>query len=102
MPIYTYRCEGCGKEFEYKQSIKDSAITECPEEICMEHNHPKAKVTRVISSNIGLVFKGSGFYLTDYKKKNSSTSAPTANSITTGDSAKTGSKPDSSSSKQTA
>ena len=97
MPIYTYRCDGCGKEFEYKQSIKDSALTECPEEICKEHGHSQAKITRVISSNIGLVFKGSGFYLTDYKKQNSSTSSNTSS-----DNVKTESKPDSTASKQTA
>ena len=72
MPIYTYRCHECGKEFEYKQTMKDKALTVCPEEICKEHNHGSAEVSRVISKSIGLVFKGSGFYLTDYKKKNAS------------------------------
>jgi putative FmdB family regulatory protein len=75
MPVYTYRCNECGQEFEYKQAMKDKALTVCPEEICKEHNHGSAEVTRVISKSIGLVFKGSGFYLTDYKKKNSSVAA---------------------------
>lgn len=71
MPVYTYRCHECGKEFEYKQGINDNALTECPEEICVEHNHSSAEVSRVLSKSIGLVFKGTGFYLTDYKKQNS-------------------------------
>lgn len=72
MPFYTYKCHECGEEFEVKQGINDPALTECPEEICRKHNHGKAAVSRVISKSIGLVFKGTGFYLTDYKKNNSS------------------------------
>ena len=72
MPIYTYRCDECGQEFDFKQGINDKPLTECPDEICKKHNHAKASVSRVFSKNIGLVFKGTGFYLTDYKKQNSS------------------------------
>jgi len=58
MPTYEYRCHKCGI-FEIEQSMNEEPLTNCPE--C------GAEVKRVISS-AGLVFKGSGFYSTDYKK----------------------------------
>lgn len=72
MPIYTYKCLECGKQFEWMQSIKSEPLTHCPEEICHLHKHKPGAVQKVFSANVGLVFKGSGFYLTDYSKKNSS------------------------------
>lgn len=59
MPTYVYRRED-GTKFEIKQSIKDDPLTECP-----ETGQP---VTRIISGSAGLIFKGSGFYETDYKR----------------------------------
>jgi putative FmdB family regulatory protein len=64
MPTYEYACSACGHEFEAIQSFSDAAITECPE--C------KGEVRKVYS-NVGVVFKGSGFYKTDSR---SSTSTP--------------------------
>lgn len=64
MPTYEYRCESCNHEFEIMQSIKDDALTKCP-------SCGKNKLKKVISGGAGLIFKGTGFYLTDYKKKNS-------------------------------
>lgn len=75
MPIYTYKCKECGKEFDWMQSIKSEPLTECPEEICHQHKHGASKVERVFSANVGLVFKGNGFYLTDYTKKNTSSTS---------------------------
>jgi len=66
MPTYEYACSACGHEFEAVQSFSDAAITECPE--C------KGEVRKVYS-NVGVVFKGSGFYKTDSR---SSTSTPKA------------------------
>lgn len=60
MPTYEYRCEKCG-DFEKVQSIKDSPLQVCP--TC------GGPVKRLISHNIGLVFKGSGFHITDYVHK---------------------------------
>ncbi|HHW03019.1 MAG TPA: zinc ribbon domain-containing protein [Thermoanaerobacterales bacterium] len=60
MPTYEYRCEQCG-DFEQEQSIKDAPLNACP--TC---GRP---VKRLISSNVGLVFKGSGFHITDYVHK---------------------------------
>ena len=60
MPTYEYKCDACGAEFEKFQSIKAAPIKVCPE--CR-----KAKVRRLISCGAGLIFKGSGFYITDYR-----------------------------------
>ncbi len=69
MPIYCYKCDNCGKTFEIKQSIKDKPIEFCPDSTCRDKNNEKGKVHRVISKNIGLLFQGSGFYITDYPNK---------------------------------
>jgi putative FmdB family regulatory protein len=70
MPTYEYKCEKCGTVFEEFQSITDNPIKRCP--TC------GGKVHRLIGAGAGLIFKGSGFYLTDYKKSNSS---PTTSNI---------------------
>ena len=71
MPIYEYQCDGCADRFEVKQSMKDDALTTCPK--CGKH------VQRLISSP-AIMFKGSGWYVTDYsdKMKPSSGSEPPA------------------------
>lgn len=69
MPIYEYKCNTCGITFDYKQSMSESALTKCPEEVCKSAEKGSGSVHRVMSKNIGLVFKGSGFYLTDYTDK---------------------------------
>ena len=63
MPTYEYFCTSCGFEFEEFQSIASEPISVCPK--CSEH------VQRKISGGTGLIFKGSGFYITDYKNKKS-------------------------------
>ena len=60
MPTYEYRCEACGKQFEKFQSITSDPIRKCPK--C-----GKNKVRRLISSGAAVIFKGSGFYITDYR-----------------------------------
>lgn len=74
MPIYNYKCDTCGNYFEIKQSINDKPLEDCPNSKCLNENNERGKIHRVISKNIGLVFNGSGFYLTDYAKTNSKTS----------------------------
>lgn len=64
MPTYDYKCENCGHEFEAFQSMKDEPLKKCPK--C-----GKNKLKKLISGGAGLIFKGSGFYLTDYKNKHS-------------------------------
>ena len=63
MPHYDYVCETCGKQFEVFQSMNDKRLTKCPEKGC------KGKVRRLIGTGAGLVFKGSGFYITDYRSE---------------------------------
>ena len=62
MPTYEYECESCGHSLEILQSIKDKKLTKCPK--C-----GKAKLRRLIGTGSGIIFKGSGFYETDYKRK---------------------------------
>jgi len=56
MPIYTYRCENCGVQFERTQKFTDPTLTRCPE--CNK------KTLRKVYTPVGIVFKGSGFYAT--------------------------------------
>ena len=84
MPTYEYLCEKCGHQFDKFQSMKDSALTICPKDRCGQKKWGKGRVKKLISGGAGLLFKGSGFYITDYRsdkynaaaKKDSST--PTA------------------------
>lgn len=62
MPTYDYKCDACGHTFELFQSIKANPIKRCP--AC-----GKNKVKRLIGTGAGLIFKGSGFYITDYRDK---------------------------------
>jgi putative FmdB family regulatory protein len=64
MPTYEYRCEKCGETFEAFQSMKDAPLETCPKEGC------GGKVKRLIGTGAGLIFKGSGFYITDYRSSN--------------------------------
>lgn len=61
MPTYQYECSSCGHEFEILQSMKDKKLKKCPK--C-----GKLKLVRLIGGGSGLIFKGSGFFATDYKK----------------------------------
>jgi len=70
MPLYEYECQNCGVRFERRQHMSDEPIKVCPE--C------KGKVHRLIQP-VGIIFKGSGFYVTDNRAK-SSTSGTTSTS----------------------
>lgn len=65
MPVYEYQCEKCGVRFDRLQAMSAAPVTECPE--C------GGPVHRIISP-VGVIFKGSGFYVTDNRKSNSTTS----------------------------
>ena len=67
MPTYEYSCEKCGKNFEVFQSMRDAAFTACPEEHCHMEEWGRGKVKRLLGTGAGLIFKGSGFYITDYR-----------------------------------
>ena len=66
MPTYDYRCNDCGHEFEHLQTMTEEPLAQCP--VCA------GVLQRLIGSGAGLIFKGSGFYITDYKNKKSSPS----------------------------
>jgi putative FmdB family regulatory protein len=68
MPTYDYKCDKCEHEFEAFQSITDEALSQCPE--CGAHS-----LRRLIGAGAGLIFKGSGFYITDYKGGRSGSSS---------------------------
>ena len=67
MPTYDYICTQCGERFEHFQSMTSAALTQKPN--CEQG---KCIVRRIVSGGTGLIFKGSGFYLTDYKNKGQS------------------------------
>ncbi len=70
MPTYEYHCEKCGKNFDLFQSMRDNALTECPKEKCQQAKWGHGKVKRLLGTGAGLIFKGSGFYITDYRSNN--------------------------------
>jgi len=62
MPTYQYECSACGHTLEILQSMTEARLTKCPK--CK-----KQKLERLIGTGSGIIFKGSGFYETDYKRK---------------------------------
>ncbi len=72
MPTYEYLCRTCGHRFEVLQSINADPLTHCPVKECVQEDESlkgTGEVTRLVSGGAGLVFKGEGFYLTDYVRK---------------------------------
>lgn len=74
MPTYEYICKDCGEKFEHFQSMSSLPLDK--HQGCKENG---SNVERVISGGTGLIFKGSGFYLTDYKNKKDKTSSDKKN-----------------------
>lgn len=83
MPIYTYACDSCGHKFDLRQSFSDEPISECP--VC------GAAVHRVVYP-AGIIFKGSGWYITDSRKSNGSGESNGTNGSQAGGSGKDSSK----------
>jgi putative FmdB family regulatory protein len=69
MPTYEYICSKCDHRFDLVQPIVDKAISTCPRELCPQKKWGKGKVKRAIGGGGGLIFKGSGFYITDYRSE---------------------------------
>jgi putative FmdB family regulatory protein len=69
MPTYEYQCEKCHKSFDCQQSMKDAPFKTCPREFCRMKTWGKGKVVRQLGTGAGLIFKGSGFYVTDYRSE---------------------------------
>jgi putative FmdB family regulatory protein len=85
MPTYTYQCDSCGHGFEAVQPFADEPLTECPE--C------GSRIRRVIQP-VGVVFKGSGWYITDSRGKSSTDGAESSSRSTTTDKADKADKAD--------
>lgn len=69
MPTYEYECAKCKKHFDAFQSMKDDAFKTCPKDKCRMKTWGKGKVKRLLGAGAGLIFKGSGFYITDYRSE---------------------------------
>ena len=67
MPTYEYSCQKCGQNFETFQSMRDEPFRECPKNLCRLPKWGHGKVKRLLGMGAGLIFKGSGFYITDYR-----------------------------------
>ena len=79
MPTYDYRCSACHHEFEHFQKMSDGVKRKCPE--C-----GKLALKRLMGTGAGVIFKGSGFYETDYKRKSRNGQAGTERSSSSGNS----------------
>ncbi|MCM8780493.1 MAG: hypothetical protein NC908_01020 [Candidatus Omnitrophica bacterium] len=82
MPTYEYECTQCGHRFEIFQFILDKPLDECPQ--C------KSKLRRLVGSGSGIIFKGSGFYATDYRKTTPKDTSKTSGSVSSCSQAKEG------------
>jgi putative FmdB family regulatory protein len=67
MPTYEYHCEKCDQNFEAFQSMRDKPFAQCPKELCRLPKWGHGKVKRLLGTGAGIIFKGSGFYTTDYR-----------------------------------
>ena len=86
MPTYEYECRKCGHQFEKFQSITADPVKTCPK--C------RGKVARLLSGGAGIIFKGSGFYQTDYKKTSHASHSTEKGAEKKTESPKAESKPD--------
>lgn len=94
MPTYEYHCEKCKKDFELFQSMKDLPVKTCPKAQCRQKTWGKGRVRRLLGIGGGLIFKGSGFYTTDYRSEGYKQAAKNDSPSTGGDSKPAESKPD--------
>jgi putative FmdB family regulatory protein len=105
MPTYEYACSKCGHEFEKFQSIADDPLRICPKDLCGRKKWGRGSVRKKIGAGAGLIFKGSGFYITDYrseKYKEAAKKESTAASPPNGDTGSATAKPDKPSAKTSA
>lgn len=84
MPTYAYRCATCGHTFDVFQPITASPLEHCVESLCPSSTKGQGKVERLISGGAGLIFNGSGFYITDYKRTGESKAETSSSSCASG------------------
>jgi putative FmdB family regulatory protein len=89
MPTYEYTCAKCHATFETVQSITAEPLTVCPKDKCPKKTWGKGKVKRSVGGGAGLIFKGSGFYITDYRSDKYKAAASKDSSSTSGSSSGT-------------
>jgi len=75
MPTYEYSCKKCGHEFEAVHSMAAPSLKICPQESCGLKKWGRGTVAKKIGAGAGLIFKGSGFYITDYRSEGYKTAA---------------------------
>ncbi|KAB2641975.1 MAG: zinc ribbon domain-containing protein [Verrucomicrobia bacterium] len=73
MPTYDYECQKCGNRFEVVQSMNDAKLEQCVVEVC------DGQVKRLLGTGAGIIFKGSGFYQTDYRSSSYQAAAKSEN-----------------------
>ncbi|MCX6877158.1 MAG: zinc ribbon domain-containing protein [Verrucomicrobia bacterium] len=83
MPTYDYECQKCGTRFEVVQSMNDPKLEACPDAAC------DGRVKRLLGTGAGIIFKGSGFYQTDYRSSSYQTEAKAASGATKSETAPT-------------
>jgi putative FmdB family regulatory protein len=91
MPTYEYICKKCGHEFEASHSMAAPPLKVCPKELCARKKWGRGPVTKKMSAGAGLLFKGSGFYITDYRSEGYKSAAKKES---TGGETKTAAKPE--------
>jgi len=67
MPTYEYACAKCGQNFDAFQSMRDETFRECPTHLCRLEKWGHGEVKRLPGRGAGIIFRGSGFYTTDYR-----------------------------------
>jgi len=92
MPTYEYHCQKCNQTFDVFQSMKDDAYKVCPKKLCRQKSWGEGPVKRLLGVGAGLIFKGSGFYITDYRSSGYKEAAKKDSGTSDGDSAKSSSE----------
>ncbi len=85
MPTYDYECQKCGNRFEVVQSMNDAKLEDCPQLAC------DGRVKRLLGTGAGIIFKGSGFYQTDYRSSSYQAGAKSESGSSKKDTSSTGS-----------
>jgi putative FmdB family regulatory protein len=67
MPTFDYHCSKCNQNFDAFQSMRDEPFRECPKQLCRLPKWGHGRVKRLLGTGAGIIFKGSGFYTTDYR-----------------------------------
>lgn len=95
MPTYEYTCSKCDRQFDVFQRITEKPLSVCPKDKCGMEPWGKGKVKRALGTGAGILFKGSGFYTTDYRSSSYKEAAKKDAAPSAGGDAKPAGKPES-------